>query len=257
MRALILAAGLGTRLRPLTETVPKCLVPLGGRPLLDHWLELLLGSGVVERVLVNTSWLSEVVRAHVAASPWREQVELVHEARLLGTGGTVLANRDWFGPGPLMVIYGDNLSRFDPAAFLACHRSRPAGCVITMMTFITDTPRSCGIVVLDQRGIVQAFHEKVADPPGNQANAAVFIFEPAVIERIATLGTAEIDLSCQVLPLFLGRIATFPNTVYHRDIGTPESLSRAQRDLARLGEDACAIGSPTSAGAVGRVRCRT
>ncbi len=86
MRALLLAAGLGMRLRPLTDTVPKCLVPIRGKPLLGYWLELFLGGGV-ERVLVNTHHLPETVRHFVAESPWRERIALVHEDRLLGTGG--------------------------------------------------------------------------------------------------------------------------------------------------------------------------
>ena len=83
MRALLLAAGLGTRLRPLTETVPKCLVPIHGKPLLDYWLEHLFDAGI-ERVLINLHWLPDVVRAHVAASPWNDRIDLVHERESAG-----------------------------------------------------------------------------------------------------------------------------------------------------------------------------
>src|ERR1700749_2685580 len=95
MRALLLAAGTGRRLRPLTNTTPKCLVPVHGRPLLDYWLDLVFEGGV-ERALLNTHWLPDQVQAHVAASRWRSRIDLVHESNLLGTGGTVLANRAWF-----------------------------------------------------------------------------------------------------------------------------------------------------------------
>src|SRR5258707_15359828 len=90
MRALLLAAGLGSRLRPITATTPKCMVMINGRPLLDYWLELLFGAGV-ERVLINTHWLAEQVDAHVKASRWTSRIDLIHEGKLLGTGGTVLA----------------------------------------------------------------------------------------------------------------------------------------------------------------------
>jgi mannose-1-phosphate guanylyltransferase len=96
MRALLLAAGIGSRLRPLTETVPKCLVPIHGRPLLDYWLELLF-SGGTERVLINTHWLADHVRDYVASCRWRPRIDLVHEGTLLGTGGTILANRATLG----------------------------------------------------------------------------------------------------------------------------------------------------------------
>lgn len=228
MRALLLSAGYGTRLRPLTERVPKCLVPIKGRALLDYWCTLLLDSGAVDRILVNTSWLADHVRTHVQASKWRDQIDLVHETDLLGTGGTVLANRDWFGKGPFLVAHSDNLTRFDIGAFIDRHMQRPKDAEITMMTFTTDTPQSCGIIDTDSRGIVVGFHEKVANPPGNRANGAVYIFEPSVIDFIARSGKTVIDISTEVLPAFMGRISTFHNADYHRDIGTLESFSLAQ-----------------------------
>ncbi len=231
MRAVLLAAGLGMRLRPLTNTVPKCLVPIRGKPLLGYWLELLLGGGI-ERALVNTHHLPETVRHFVAESPWRERITLVHEDRLLGTGGTVLKNRDFFQGRAFLVAHSDNLTRFDVQAFIRRHQQRPAGTLITMITFRTDTPQTCGIVEEDPRGVVTAFHEKVANPPGNRANAAVYIFEPGVVEFLAGLGKEVIDLSTEVMPAFLGRICTFTNSDYHRDIGTPESLQQAELEFS-------------------------
>jgi mannose-1-phosphate guanylyltransferase len=231
MRALLLAAGLGTRLRPVTNTVPKCLVPICGRPLLDYWFDLLLPDAV-ERILVNTSYLSEQVRAHMAASAWRDRVDLVHESTLLGTGGTVLANRGWFGAGPFMVAHADNLTDFDAAALVRAHARRPADCIVTMLAFRTDAPRLCGILELDQDGVVRQFHEKVEDPPGDLANAAVYIFEPEVVAFMAGLGRPVVDLSTEVLPAFIGRIFAVEHPGYHRDIGNIESLEQANRDYA-------------------------
>jgi len=231
MRVMLLAAGLGTRLRPLTDTVPKCLVPVAGRPLLEYWLESLAGA---ERIVINTHHLAERVEAFVAGlpEPRRRAITLVHEPVLLGTGGTLLANRHWFEGGSFLVAHADNLSRFDLAAFRECHRRRPPGVAITMMTFRTDQPRRCGIVEETAEGIVTAFHEKVANPPGNHANGAVYWFEPEVLEAIAALGRPVVDLSTEVIPGFLGRIQTFANHDYHRDIGTPDSLAQAERDFA-------------------------
>lgn len=233
MKALLLAAGLGTRLRPLTETVPKCLVPVHGKPLLDYWLDLLFEQDIIERVLVNTGHLAPLVRRHVGTSPWRDRVDLVHEEQLLGTGGTVLANRDYFGDQACLIAHGDNLTRFDLAALVARHRHRPRDTLLTMMTFTTDNPASCGIVTVDSGGVVTQFHEKSADPPGNLANAAVYILEPAVFGLLAGLGRSVIDLSTELLPALMGRIVTYHNTDYHRDIGTPESLVLAHREYPR------------------------
>src|SRR5260370_41438923 len=111
MRALLLAAGVGSRLLPITATTPKCVVMINGRPLLDYWLELLFGAGI-ERVLVNTHWLAEQVGAYVKASRWASRVDLVHEAELLGAGGTLLANREWFQGPPFIVADAGHLTHF-------------------------------------------------------------------------------------------------------------------------------------------------
>jgi len=232
VKALLLAGGLGTRLRPLTGTLPKCLVPIHGRPLLGYWFDLLFSAGI-ERALVNTHYLPDPVRRFAAASPWRERIDLAHEADLLGTGGTILANRDYFGDAPFLVAHADNLTQFDVEAFLARHRGRPAGCELTMMTFATDAPRSCGIVTETAEGVVTGFHEKVADPPGNRANAAVYVFEPSVLAFLAAMRKPVIDLSTEVIPHFTGRICTFFNDAYHRDIGTLESLAKAEAEFPR------------------------
>lgn len=229
MRALLLAAGLGTRLRPLTNTVPKCLVEINGRPLIDHWIELLSNAGISD-ILINLHYLPEKVQAYVSACTYPVQITTVMEERLLLTAGTVLKNRDFFKQDPLMLIHADNLSLFDIHAFIDRFYMRANNIDITMMTFHTDVPQTCGIVELDAQGAVIAFHEKVKNPPGNLANAAVYILSPTVIDFMASLGKEVLDFSTEVLPHFMGRINTFHNRVYHRDIGNLESLMLAQTE---------------------------
>jgi mannose-1-phosphate guanylyltransferase len=214
MRALLLSAGFGTRLHPVTRSTPKCLVPIRGRPLIDYWFDHLFSSGQVERALVNTHYLASQVEEHVTQSQWGKRVDLVYEAELLGTGGTIKFNRSYFGA----------------ESFLVAHADRPADCALTMLTFRSDDPRSCGIVELDASGRVIGFHEKVADPPGNLANAAVYIFSPEVADFIAGMNGTEIDLSTEVIPQFVGRILAVESRGYHRDIGTIESLRQANED---------------------------
>jgi mannose-1-phosphate guanylyltransferase len=230
MRALLLSAGLGTRLRPLTEFLPKCLVPINGRPLLDFWIDSLVSQGIDE-ILINTHYHADLVADYLKRSSWHGRVDLVHERKLLGTGGTLLANHDFFGEQPVLLAHAVNLTRFDCQDFLRAHHARPAKAALTMMLFCTPSPSTCGIVELDGDGIVQAFHEKVPDPPGNLANAAVYILGPEVISYMATLGKEEIDFSTEVIPHFLGRIFTFDKVEYHRDIGNVQSWSEAQRDF--------------------------
>lgn len=230
MKAILLAAGLGTRLRPLTDHTPKCLVPIAGKPLLQYWLELVHAAGI-DDILINLHYKHEQVREFVAASTFADRCRLVFEEKLLGTGGTLLANRDFAAGEPVWLVHADNLSLFDPRAFEAAHLARASGAAMTMMLFRTDTPRSCGIVDLDAAGLVRGFHEKVENPPGDLANGAVYICEPEIVDFLAGLGKAEIDFSTEVIPAYLGRIQTFLNEVYHRDIGTNDSYAAAQDEF--------------------------
>src|SRR5450830_907814 len=136
MRALLLAAGLGTRLRPLTDFLPKCLVPINGRPLLDYWIENLVTQGIDE-ILINTHYYAAQVNAYIQQSTWHKQVTLIYEDHLLGTAGTALANRDFFCNEPFLLAHADNLTRFNSADFIDTHRRRPAGTDLTMMLFET------------------------------------------------------------------------------------------------------------------------
>ncbi|MCF6309507.1 MAG: nucleotidyltransferase family protein [Sulfurimonas sp.] len=230
MKALLLAAGHGTRLRPVTDVTPKCLVPIDGKPLLEYWLENLSRSGI-EEFLINTSYLSEQVEEFVKSSQYRDKVTLAHENKLLNTGGTLLANEKFFDDKAFMLVHADNLSFCDFKDFIESHKNRPLGCEMTMMLFESDTPSSCGVVKLDENYIVQEFYEKVENPPSNLANGAVYICEPAIFEFLHSLGRDEIDFSNDILPNYIGKINTFLNDVYHRDIGTRESYVLAQQEI--------------------------
>lgn len=227
--ALLLAAGMGTRLSPITDAIPKCLVPVGGKPLLAIWLDLLGRAGLAP-LIVNTHHHADKVAEFVKASPWRDRIVVANEPELLGTGGTLLANRRLYPTGTVMVVHADNLSAFDVGAFVERHAARPASCLMTMMLFRTPTPESCGIVECDENGVVAAFHEKVANPPGNLANAAVYLMEQEALDLLAAQNRVKPDISLDLLPECLGRMYTWLNQDYHRDIGTPESYAAALRD---------------------------
>jgi mannose-1-phosphate guanylyltransferase len=230
LQALLLAAGIGTRLRPLTDVLPKCLMPINGRPLLDYWLDSLTEAGFTD-IVVNLHHHADLVRAHVERGPHARSVTLSFEAELLGTAGTLLHHKSHFSCSPILLAHSDNLTLFSPARFWDAHLGRPAGTVMTMMTFETDAPTQCGIVKLDAGGVATELHEKSANPPGNLANAAVYIVEPEVTAFLEGLGKSVIDFSTEVLPNFLGQIHTFHNSIYHRDIGTVASLAQAQLEF--------------------------
>ena len=233
MKALLLAAGLGTRLRPLTDNIPKCLIEIDKKPLLEYWLTMLYSGGVFP-ILVNLHHHADKVASFVNSSPYREFVTTVFEEKLLGTGGTLLINRDFFGHEPLMLVHADNLTIFDVQAFVNSHLNRPAGCEITMMTFKTPTPHTCGIIETDKNGCVQAFHEKVTNPPGDMANGAVYIVAPSIFKYLEGLKKKFIDFSTDVIPNYIGRINTFHNDIYHRDIGNLASYGSACKEYPEI-----------------------
>lgn len=228
MRAILLAAGYGTRLRPLTNTIPKCLVPIKGQPLLDIWLENLTRARIGP-CLINTHYLAEQVEAYTQSSPYQDQVALVHEPKLRGTAGTLIANLGFFGREDGLLIHADNycLPNFD--AFVRAHQGRPTECLMTMMTFRADDPASCGIVEVDERGVVLGFHEKVVAPPGDLANGAVYILSAELLERMGKELNAVKDFSTEVLPRLVGKVYTHKTSEVFMDVGTPEMYDKANR----------------------------
>jgi Nucleoside-diphosphate-sugar pyrophosphorylase involved in lipopolysaccharide biosynthesis/translation initiation factor 2B, gamma/epsilon subunits (eIF-2Bgamma/eIF-2Bepsilon) len=181
LKALILAAGFGTRLLPLTHQWPKCLMPIGDRPLLEYWLETLWQSEI-QKALVNIHYLPGVVKDFLSRPRFQGWVHSVTEKELLGTAGTLRCNADYFRESTVLLVHADNWCQCQFSNFINFHRHhRPRGALITMMTFDTDTPKTCGIVETDELGIVQAIHEKTKNPPGKRANAAVYLLEPEIL----------------------------------------------------------------------------
>ena len=216
----------GTRLRPITDTTPKCLVLINGQELLAIWLNR-LAEARIGPFLVNTHYLSGQVDDFVEASPYRNDISLVHERDLLGTAGTLVANLDFFGDSDGLLIHADNYCLADFSAFLQAHSNRPPECVLTMMTFRTETPSSCGIVELDARGVVVGFHEKVAHPPGNLANGAVYILSAELLQLLGTDLRGVTDFSTEVLNCLVGKIYSYETSETFLDIGTLENYAKA------------------------------
>lgn len=226
-RAILLAAGLGTRLRPITLNTPKCLVEVGGKPLLGRWLKKLEMAGC-EAVLVNTHYLAEQVESYIQS--WKSDVmsvETVHENELLGTAGTLLANQIFFAGRTGLLIHADNVMGEELDKLLDGHENRKPGCILTMLTFQTNSPSSCGIVEVDKDGIVRGFHEKIRRPPGDQANGALYAFGGELLETINEMEKQPSDFSLEVIPSLVGRIATYHTDEIYMDIGSPKALVKA------------------------------
>ena len=239
-RALVLAAGLGKRLRPLTDTVPKCLVPVAGRPLLDYWQAAFVRDEI-EEARINLHTHPEQVEAWVAERNEAGPVDWssVHEPVLLGSGGTLRANLDWLERNDaFVVIYADNVSSVDFGELLAFHRER--GAEFTMALFEAPNPSACGIAALDPEGRIVRFVEKPEAPESSLANAGIYVVSRGVLgavldevaaEREAAGSTEVIDMGYDVLPRLRGRMHGLALPGYHRDVGTPEALARIEEDV--------------------------
>ena len=226
VKAVLMAAGLGTRLRPLTDSVPKCLVPVGARPLLDYWFDLFRDAGIRE-VLVNTHHLPEQVRNYADAISRAGEFHVVEsfEPVLLGSAGTVHATRSWADDTDTVVIaYADNLSDVDLGAMLRFHAAH--GDPFTMLLFRAEFPERCGIAQVAPDGRVTEFVEKPPEPQGNLANAGVYCVSADAYREMADL--RGFDLGFDVLPRFVGRMRGFVWEGYHRDIGDAASLALAE-----------------------------
>jgi len=224
MKAFLLAAGEGTRLRPLTDHTPKCLVPIQGVPMLAIWLQICRDLGITE-VLVNLHAHAATVRAFLEQSEHGVDIQVSEERVLLGSAGTLRAHRDWVAHDELFwIFYADVLNRANLQEMLQFHRRRkPAA---TLGVYEVPDPRRCGIVSLRSDGVIDAFVEKPANPPGNLAFSGLMIGTPKMLDVIPESTPA--DIGFHVLPRLAGQMLAFPIHDYLLDIGTMENYKRAQ-----------------------------
>ena len=234
MKALLLAAGKGTRLRPYTDQHPKCLIPIHGIPLLKIWIDHFDRYGISD-VLINTHHHANQVEAFVRAAQKETSVHLhtVHEPELRGSAGTLWQNRRFFeDQNEFIVAYADNLTNLNLEAMLDFHRNAAAkGAILTMGLIRAPNPKACGIVTLDKGNRIVKFVEKPDNPESDLANAGVYIatdkifglFDSSPADRDGVL-----DIGHHLLPKLAGRMYGFdilPS--FLMDIGTPQAYEMA------------------------------
>jgi mannose-1-phosphate guanylyltransferase len=226
MKAFLLAAGVGSRLRPITDTIPKCMVAIDDRPMLEIWLDAFQAAGVDE-VLINLHYLPEVVRDYVAERPGLPVVRTFYEAELLGSAGTLRANRDWVdGEDMFLACYADNLTDFELRTLVDAHRAH--GTIATLAVFHSQNPSAGGVVDLDPSGLVTGFAEKPPAPVSDLTNAGMYAFQPSVLDEID--GPPPRDIGYDLLPRLVGRARAVPVEGFFRDIGTVDALRRAREE---------------------------
>jgi mannose-1-phosphate guanylyltransferase len=229
VKGLILAAGFGTRLKPITLTCPKCLVTVGNKPILEHWLAALQQIDCSE-VIINTHYLFDKVEEYLAWRPEKQtKVSTSYEKQILGTAGTLKKLSSLLRDSTVVMMHSDNFSDIELSDVIRTHNNRPEYCMMTMVVFSSSEPSNCGIVEVDDIGVVQGFHEKVESPPGNLANGAIYIFDAELIDFVNGLDGQIIDFSLDVLPKLMGKIYIHKTDGTFIDIGTPTRLAEARK----------------------------
>ena len=230
--AVILVGGQGTRLRPLTLSAPKPMLPTAGLPFLTHLLSRIAAAGI-QHVVLGTSYKAEVFEAEFGdGSKLGLQIEYVYEAEPRGTGGGIANVTSKLRYDTVMVFNGDVLSGLDLGAMLDSHAARKAD--VTLHLVRVGDPRAFGCVPTDSDGVVTAFLEKTQDPPTDQINAGCYVFERAVLDRIPR--DREVSVEREVFPGLLAdglKVCGFVDSSYWRDMGTPEDFVRGSADLVR------------------------
>lgn len=231
MKAFLLAAGIGSRLRPLTDTVPKCLVPILGRPLLSYWIDQFERYGITD-VLINLHHLPDPVRRFFAEYRGPVRFTPVMEEVLLGSAGTLAANRSFVeNEEQFYILYADNLTNVNLEALRAFNAAHPAP--LTVGLFHAENPRACGIAALDAEGVIVEFVEKPEHPASDLASAGMFVARPALFEYFEP-HVFPYDFGNHVMPSLIGAMNGLLVEGYLRDIGTHENLARAGREWGEL-----------------------
>ena len=229
MQALVLAGGEGTRLRPLTLSVPKPVMPLAGRPFLTFMLDWLHGHGV-DDVVLSCGFMSDAVRRVLGDIYAGMRLRYVTEEEPLGTAGPVaLAADRAILDDRLLVLNGDVLCDLDLSAQLACHEQTGAAATLALVA-VEDTS-SYGVVPTAEDGAVEAFLEKSdASPPTNRINAGAYVLERSVIDAIPR--ERAVSFEREIFPSLVGQgLYGYPADGYWIDIGTPDRYLEATYDL--------------------------
>lgn len=243
MRALILAAGEGTRLQPLTADRPKSMLPVGNTPLLEHLVRLLRRHGIRE-IAINLHYKPEAIVAHFGdGQRFGVQITYSPEAALLGSAGAA-KQLDWFLDDTFVVLYGDVLTDLNVTALLDHHHARAAAGTIAV--YEVDDPTRCGIVKLAHDGRVVQFVEKPASASfGTLANAGVYVLEPTVLQAVPD--GQPFDFGHDLFPLLLEQgvpLYGYRAASYVLDVGSPERYAQAEADWreGRFNPDTAPVG---------------
>ena len=231
MKAMLLAAGLGTRLRPLTYEVAKPMVPVLGRPVMDHILRLMARHGF-DDVIANLHYHPEQIEGRFGdGSEWGVSLSYSHEPELLGTAGGVRNARDHFGDETFLIISGDALTDIDLGTLWEAHRAK--GGIVTLSLKRGDDPSQIGVVITGEDGRIQGFQEKPdpAEALSDLGNCGIYVMEPEIFDYFPD--RPFVDWALDVFPALLEQdVAFYGHEIddYWNDIGNMKEFRQGNFD---------------------------
>ncbi|MCD6073913.1 MAG: nucleotidyl transferase [Rhodospirillales bacterium] len=230
---VILAGGLGTRLRPVLADKPKVLAPIGARTFLDLLLDRLASFGA-RRVILSLGYLAHEVRAHLAAFPRNDMTILpLDEPEPLGTAGALRFARPHLRRGTILVLNGDSFVDADLCAFVAVHRTLGAEGTV-LCARVSDAARF-GTVEVDAAGRIVSFREKTGVALPGTINAGLYLMESALIERIEAAQGPSLERDVfQTAPA--GTLVAHVGDFAFLDIGTPDDYAKIAAFVAGRGQ---------------------
>lgn len=227
MEAIVLAGGLGTRLRPLVQEVPKPMAPVHGRPFLEWLIEYWIGQGV-RRFVISTGHLAEHIAGHFGASWGSAEIECVREPEPLGTGGGTLLALEATTSADVLVLNGDTFFAVELPQFASQHRQRAADCSVSLHR-CADSVRYLGIG-LGPHAEVQALGVPSGDRPA-LVNGGVYLFRTEILRALPWRAGMHLSLESDLLPYALNsgwRMLGWECEGTFIDIGVPQDYARAQ-----------------------------
>ncbi|MDC0453484.1 nucleotidyltransferase family protein, partial [Alphaproteobacteria bacterium] len=209
MRAILLCAGIGSRLMPYTKNTPKCLMKIKGREILDIWICTLINFGI-KSILINTHHHHIKIKKFIENRNYKADIVITYEKKLLNTAGTLYKNINFFNNKEGLFIHADNLLNIKLKSFVKAHKKRPKKCLITMLCFNTNKPKECGIVKVDKKNIVINYFEKKDEYHGNFANGAIYILSKKFINIIKSKkNMINKNFTADILNAFINEIYAY------------------------------------------------
>ncbi|HEY8828588.1 MAG TPA: NDP-sugar synthase [Jatrophihabitantaceae bacterium] len=247
--AVILVGGVGTRLRPLTLSAPKPMLPTAGVPFLTHLVARIRDAGV-DHIVLGTSYRAEVFESYFGdGAGFGVEMEYVVESEPLGTGGAIRNVADRLRGDTVLIFNGDVLSGVDLRALLATHADTDAD--VTLHLTKVEDPRAFGCVPSDPDGRVTAFLEKDPNPVTDQINAGTYVFRRALVDAIPT--GRPVSVECETFPGLLAagaRVFGHVDATYWRDLGRPADFVAGSADLVLGLAPSPALPGPTGSALV-------